>query len=179
MEQKSYIAVVVVDENWAIGKEGDQFVYLPQDLKHFKVITSGGAVLLGRKTLATFPKGAPLPNRTNYILSADPTYQVPNAVVCHSLDMFVQTAPEDTIFVIGGASVYTAMLPQCHTVYVTKISHSFDADCHFPNLDQDPNWEEALSLRGEPLQDKGFTYHFATYRNKILTQTNPQLSTQA
>ena len=138
--------IVAVDQNWAIGKDGDQLVYLSEDLKRFKSLTTGHPVILGRKTLATFPGGRPLKGRRNLILSRN-----------------TEAAPEDS-FVIGGASVYRQLLPWCDTAYVTKIDRAFPADCHFPDLDQDPAWER--TEESAPLEQDGIIYRYVTYRRK-------------
>ena len=93
--------IVAVDKNWVIGKDGDQLIYLSEDLKRFKALTLGHPVILGRKTLSTFPGGRPLKGRPNLILSATPGYQVEGAEVFPNLESLLSCAPEDA-FVIGG-----------------------------------------------------------------------------
>lgn len=153
--------IVAVDKNWAIGKGGDQLCYLKEDLKRFKELTSGHTVILGRKTLATFPGGRPLKNRDNLILSRDPNFRAEGAQVLRDVPTLLAAAPKDS-FVIGGGSVYKALLPYCDTAYVTKIDHAFsDADTFFPNLDADPAWQ-AVSTE-EPLEQDGLVYRYVTY----------------
>lgn len=154
-------AIVAVDENWAIGKEGDQLVYIPEDLKHFKALTTGHAVILGRKTLATFPGGRPLKGRRNLILSRSPDFAPEGAEVFRDPDSLLAAAPEDA-FVIGGASVYELLLDRCDTVYVTKIQHQFPADRYFPNLDRRPEWRAAEE--GPEQEDGGVSFRYVTYR---------------
>ena len=153
--------IVAVDRNWAIGYQNDLLVRISPDLKRFKALTLGHAVLLGRKTLETFPGGRPLPSRPNFILSTDPAYTVEGATVLHSVDEAVTCCPEDA-FVIGGASIYNAMLPHCDTAFVTKIDADFPADVWFPNLDENPAWE--ISEEEPPLTDNGVTFHYVTYK---------------
>lgn len=155
--------IVAVDQNWAIGKDGDQLIYLSEDLKRFKSLTLGHPVILGRKTLATFPGGRPLKGRPNLILSTTPGYQVEGADVFPSLEKLLACAPKDS-FVIGGESVYRALLPYCSTAYITKIHASFSADRFFPNLDQDPDW--ILQDSSEELEQDGVTFHYCTYTRK-------------
>ena len=147
--------IVAVDQNWAIGKDGDQLVYLSEDLKRFKSLTTGHPVILGRKTLATFPGGRPLKGRRNLIPEG--------AEVFRSLEALRAAAPEDS-FVIGGASVYRQLLPWCDTAYVTKIDRTFPADCYFPDLEQDPAWERTEERA--PLEQDGIVYRYLTYRRK-------------
>lgn len=112
--------IVAVDQNWAIGKDGEQLLYLSQDLKRFKALTLGHAVILGRRTLSTFPGGRPLKGRRNLILSTTPGFAPEGGEVYPSLDALLAAAPADA-FVIGGESVYRALLDRCGTAYVTKI----------------------------------------------------------
>ena len=89
--------IVAVDKNWAIGRDGDQLIYIPEDLKHFKALTTGHPVILGRKTLATFPGGRPLKGRRNLILSRDPAFAPEGAEVFPDLDQLLSAAPADSI----------------------------------------------------------------------------------
>ena len=155
--------IVAVDQNWAIGKDGDQLVYLSEDLKRFKSLTTGHPVILGRKTLATFPGGRPLKGRRNLILSRNTDFAPEGAEVFPDVETLRAAAPEDA-FVIGGASVYRHLLPWCDTAYVTKIDRAFPADCHFPDLDQDPAWER--TEESAPLEQDGIIYRYVTYRRK-------------
>ena len=155
--------IVAVDQNWAIGKDGDQLVYLKEDLKRFRTLTSGHTVILGRKTLATFPGGRPLKNRNNLILSRNPQFQVEGAEVFASVEELVQQADGDA-FVIGGASVYEQLLPYCDTAYITKIHAAFPADTYFPDLDKSEEWE--VVEESESLEQDGIAYHYVTYRRK-------------
>ncbi|MBR2935096.1 MAG: dihydrofolate reductase [Oscillospiraceae bacterium] len=155
--------IVAVDENWAIGKGGDQLVYIRADLKRFKDLTTGHPVILGRKTLATFPGGRPLKGRPNLILSATPGYEVEGAQVFADVDSLLAAAPEDSI-VIGGESVYRTLLDRCDTAYVTKIQAAFPADRYFPDLDADPEWEV---VGEEAVQEEdGIRFQYVTYRRK-------------
>ena len=155
--------IVAVDENWAIGKGGDQLVYIRSDLKRFKELTTGHPVILGRKTLATFPGGRPLKGRRNLILSATPGYAVEGAEIFADVNSLMAEAPEDA-FVIGGESVYRTLLDKCDTAYVTKIQAAYPADRYFPDLDADPNWE--IAEQGEMLEEEGVRFSYVTYRKK-------------
>jgi len=154
--------IVAVDRNWAIGKDGDQLVYLSEDLKHFKALTTGHPVILGRKTLATFPGGRPLKGRRNMILSRSPGFAPEGAEVFQNLPALLEAAPEDA-FVLGGASVYAALLDRCGTAYVTRIEASFPGpDCFFPNLDRLPQWH--VTDEGPTLEEQGLRFRYVTYR---------------
>lgn len=155
--------IVAVDQNWAIGYQNNLLVRISADLKRFKALTLGHPVLLGRKTLETFPGGRPLPGRPNFILSHNPDYAVEGATVLHTIADAARRCPEDT-FVIGGESVYRAMLPRCDTAYVTKIHADFPADAWFPDLDALPEW--SVAEEEGPLTDSGVTFRYVTYRRK-------------
>lgn len=135
--------IVAVDKNWAIGKDNKLLVSIPADMKFFRETTKGNVVVMGRKTLESFPQGQPLQKRVNIVISRNKDYQVKDAVVVHSVEEALEEGKkyEGEIYVIGGESIYRAMLPYCQTALVTKIDHAYEADSYFPNLDEDPEWE--------------------------------------
>ena len=136
-------AILAADKNWGIGYNNHLLVSIPSDMKFFRQTTTGKVVVMGRKTLESFPNGMPLKNRTNIVLSGNQNYQVKDAVVVHSEDELMEELEKydpDDIFVIGGESVYRMMLPHCDTVYVTKIDRAFQADTFFPDLDEMDEW---------------------------------------
>ncbi|MDO4632736.1 MAG: dihydrofolate reductase [Eubacteriales bacterium] len=136
--------IVAVDSNWAIGLNNRLLVSIPADMKLFRETTSGKVVVMGRKTLESFPNGLPLKNRTNIVLTRDPEYQVKGAVMVHSLEeLFEELKQYDTedVYCIGGDSIYHLLLPYCDVAHVTKIDHAYEADSFFLNLDEDPEWE--------------------------------------
>lgn len=155
--------IVAVDQNWAIGYRNELLVRVSADLKRFKALTMGHPVLLGRKTLQTFPGGRPLPGRRNFILSADPDCRVEGAEILRSAEEAFDTCPGDT-FVIGGGQVYRAMLDGCDTAYVTKLHAAYPADAWFPDLDADPDW--ALTGEETPLTEGGVTFRYCTYQRR-------------
>ena len=159
------IAIVAVDQNWGIGKDGDQLIYIPEDLKRFKNFTTGNTIILGRKTVATFPGGKPLKNRRNLILSRNPDYRPEGGEVYADLERLMEqvTDPENT-YVVGGASVYNALVHRCDKAYVTKIDAAYPADCWFPNLDEDPDWE--IQEQSEELEHEGVKFRYVNYRRK-------------
>lgn len=154
--------IVAVDQNWAIGRDGDQLVYIPADLKRFQALTMGHAVILGRKTLATFPGGRPLKGRRNLVLSRNPDFAPEGAEVFPDLPALLAAAPEEDSFVIGGESVYRALLDRCDTAYVTRLGAAWPADAWFPNLDEDPRW--TVSEEGPLLEHEGVPFRYVTYR---------------
>ena len=159
--------IVAVDKNWAIGYQNKLLTRIPGDQRFFREVTTGNVVVLGRKTLETFPQGQPLKNRTNIILSTRKDYQVKGAVVVHSIEeLLAELSKYDTerIYIIGGESVYRAMLPYCDTVHVTKIDRSFEADTYFPNLDELPEWEITADSEEQTYFD--LEYVFYKYERK-------------
>lgn len=156
--------IVAADENWGIGQAGGLLTHLPGDMKYFRETTSGKAVIMGRKTLESFPGGRPLKNRTNLVLTANPDYKAEGAVICTSIDEILKAAagfdPEN-LFVIGGGTIYRQFLPFCTKAYVTHIYRSFQADTDFPDLDQDPEW--SLTSQSTREEYEGTAYDFRIY----------------
>lgn len=159
--------IVAVDSNWAIGNKNQLLVRIPADMKMFRNETINKVVVLGRKTLETFPNAKPLPQRQNIVLSTNHNYEVDGAVVVHSIDELMEEIkkyPSEEVYIIGGATVYEAMLPYVDTVFVTKIDHEYEADAFFPNLDTDPDWEVAAESEEQVYFD--ITYAFVRYERK-------------
>ncbi len=159
--------IVAVDKNWGIGNRGELLVSIPKDQKMFRQETTGKVVVLGRKTLDTFPQKQPLPNRTNIILTHDKNYQVKGAIVVHSVEELLSELkkyPSKDIYIIGGESIYQQMLPYCDTAHVTQIDHEYQADAFFPNLDEDPAWE--MTAEGEEETYFDLEYRFVRYNRK-------------
>ena len=159
--------IVNVDKNWAIGNKNKLLVSIPADMKFFRETTTGNVVVMGRKTLESFPNGAPLKNRTNIVLTGNRDYQVKDAVIVHSQDELLEELKKydtEKIYVIGGESIYRMMLPYCDTVYVTKIDRSFQADTFFPNLDEMDEWE--MTEEGEEQTCFDLEYRFTKYERK-------------
>ena len=156
--------IVAVDENWAIGNKNELLIRIPADHKMFRQETTGKVVVLGRKTLETFPGGLPLKNRTNIILSTKKDYEVKDAIVVHSVEELMEELKnyeENQIYIIGGESVYRQMLPYCDTAHVTKIDRSYEADAFFPDLDKDPDWQITAESDEQSYFDT--TYAFLKY----------------
>lgn len=155
--------IVAVDKNWAIGKNNKLMWSIPADMKFFRETTKGNIVIMGRKTLESFPQGQPLKNRVNIVITGNKNYKVKGAVVVHSIEEAVEEAKkyDGEIFVIGGESIYRAMLPYCDTALVTKIDHAFDADTYFPSLDADGEWEMTKISEEQTCFD--LEYYFTVY----------------
>ncbi len=159
-------AIVCVDNNWGIGKDNSLLYHLPPDMKFFKEKTIGNIVVMGLATLKSFPNGQPLKDRVNIVLTRKKDFKLDNVLVCNSLEELFELLKryeKETVFAIGGASIYEQLLPYCDTVYVTKIDSEKFADKFFPNLDKDKNW--VLAKETEMLEYNGLKYKFTTYKN--------------
>ncbi|MBO4901286.1 MAG: dihydrofolate reductase [Lachnospiraceae bacterium] len=161
--------IVGVDKNWAIGNKGKLLVSIPNDMKMFRAETSGKVVVLGRKTLATFPNGAPLKNRTNIILTRDENFTAQDAIIVHSVEELLEEVkkyPPEDVYVIGGDSIYKQLLPYCDTAIVTKSDQAFEADAYFPNLEKDPAWK----MTGESEEQTYFSLEYTFQRWERVAQ---------
>ncbi len=137
-------AIVAVDKNWAIGYQNKLLVSIPADMRFFKQETTGKVVVMGKRTLESFPGGRPLKNRINICLTRDKNFTDPDAIIVHSIDEVLEKVKEyntDDVYVIGGESIYRQLLPYCSLVHVTKIDYAYQADSYFPDLDGMNEWE--------------------------------------
>lgn len=157
-------AIVAVYSDWGIGCGGTQPVVASEDRRHFREITAGAAVVVGRRTLADFPGGRPLKNRANIVLTRQ-DIQIGGALVVHSAaEAAAEAAKYPRAFVIGGESVYRELLPYVGRVYVTKLDARPRSDAFFPNLDADPLWRVADP--GEERREGELTYRFMVYERR-------------
>ncbi len=156
-------AIFHTDNKWGIGKNNELMFSLPKDMKFFRETTMGKIVVMGSKTLLSFPNGKPLKNRVNIVLCPE---DVEGVQTVHNLDeLFAEAGkyPPDDVFVIGGASVYRALLPYCTEALVTKVEEDGGADVFVPDLDADENF--SLIFESEPEEDNGHIIRFCTYKN--------------
>jgi len=157
-------AIVAVYSDWGIGFGGTQPVVVTADRKHFREVTGGSAVIVGRKTLADFPGGRPLKGRRNIVLTRQ-TLDVPGAETAGSVEeALARVQDEPRVFVIGGASVYRAFFPHLTRVFVTKLDARPVSDAFFPDLDANGNWH--IASRSGPLEENGLRYEFLTYERR-------------
>lgn len=157
-------AIVAADEHWGIGKDNKLLVSIPQDMKFFRNETTGKVIIMGRKTLESFPNARPLPNRKNIVLTRDMSYTVKDATVVHSVEealAAVSEYPLDMVYCIGGDSIYSQFLEYCDTVFVTRIGFTYEADAFFPDLDKHPDWKLAGSSDEQTYFD--LEYQFDRY----------------
>lgn len=154
--------IAAVDKNWAIGKNNELLVRIPMDQKFFRETTTGKVVVMGRKTLESFPNGLPLKNRTNIVLTYNPAYQVKDAIVVHSMeDLHRELEKYDTndVYVIGGQKIYEQLLDECDVAHITKIDYAYDADAYFPNLDEKPEWKITADSEEQTYFDLEFYFY--------------------
>ena len=153
--------IVAVYDDWGIGKDGTQPVALSADRKFFRETTKGAMVIVGRKTLADFPGGRPLPNRVNVVMTRQDT-EIADVLICHSPEEAIEIAKTtERAMVIGGGTIYKQMLPYCDTAYITKLDLTPESDTFFPDLDADPAWKLSdVVLAGE---ENGVNYQMCRY----------------
>lgn len=156
--------IVAVYDDWGIGCEGDQPIALSADRKFFRRTTAGSTVIVGRKTVGSFPGQAPLPKRRNILLTRQDV-TIPGFETAHSPEEAVEMCRGDErVFVIGGGTVYRQMLPLCDRAYVTKVHAKPESDTFFPNLDEAPDWELAEIL--QPGEENGIAFEMCLYVRK-------------
>ena len=159
--------IVAQAQNGAIGKDGDLLWHLSGDLRRFKQLTMGHPVVMGRKTWESLPK-RPLPGRRNIVLTQNPDYVADGAEVVHSVNGLFRALhdTDDEVFVMGGAAIYTLLLPFTQKLYVTQVYRDFDGDVHFPTIDMS---EFVMSTLGEPMHDDESGLDFA-YEEYVRTK---------
>ncbi|MCD7981666.1 MAG: dihydrofolate reductase [Clostridiales bacterium] len=159
--------IAAVDRNWAIGLKNRLLVQIPADMKFFRETTTGKVVVMGRKTLESFPNQRPLPNRVNLVLTRDPSYAVKGAVVVHTMDELheeLEKYPSGDIYVIGGESIYRQLIDECDVAHITKINYAYEADAYFPNLDERPEWRITADSEEQTYFD--LEYFFYKYEKR-------------
>jgi dihydrofolate reductase len=160
-------AILSADLNWGIGCGGQLLQRVPEDMKFFRKITAGKVVVMGRETFESLPGRQPLKDRVNIVLSRSADYDDDRLIICRFLDELFNELDKydpDDVFVIGGESIYTQLLPYCSEAYVTRFEKVFKADRHFPNLDTMDNWVLAEESERHFYNDMGF--RFLKYFNK-------------
>lgn len=152
--------VVAISENNAIGKDNQLLWHLPADLKHFKNITTGHTIIMGRKTYDSI--GKPLPNRRNIIITRQKDLNLEGVEVVNSLEEALSLSKdEEEVFIIGGAEIYKQAVAVSHRIYLTRVHQEFEADAFFPELD-DESWEEVEKVDHLPDEKNKFAYTFST-----------------
>lgn len=151
-------AIAAMSENRVIGADNKLPWHLPADLHHFKKLTEGHPVLMGRHTYESI--GHPLPNRCNIIITKDYTFNAPGCVVANSIDCALDSAAySEHVFLIGGASLYEHLMPKVKRIYLTIVHHHFNGDKYFPELNM-AEWEEVSRERHEADEKNPYAYSF-------------------
>ena len=160
--------IVAISENYAIGKAGDLLCHLPNDLKHFKELTTGATVVMGKNTFYSLPR-RPLPNRRNIVLTRDTAFAEQGIEVAHSIDALNSLLlSNESVFIIGGGEVYKQFIPLVDRLYITHIHHIWeDADTFFPIINTNI-WECIEEERHEADDKHAYAYTFATYQRKTI-----------
>ncbi|MEW5893614.1 MAG: dihydrofolate reductase [Pseudomonadota bacterium] len=151
--------IAAMAKNRVIGIANTLPWHLPEDLKHFKALTMGHHIIMGRKTYESI--GRPLPGRTTVIVSRDPDYRVEGCLIAHSIDAAIAACGDDPdIFFVGGAELYRQILPRADRLYLTEIQQEYPGDAYFPAFDSKA-WRE--TARERQVSAAGLAYHFVTY----------------
>lgn len=162
--------IVAIDKNWGIGINGNLLARIPEDMKYFKEKTTGNVIIMGRKTLESFPHGKPLDNRINIVLTRNSELNMEGVTFCNTIDHMldeIKKYGDKEVFVVGGGNVYTQLLPYCDTAYITKINSEFDADTYIENLDKNENW--IICDRKESKNYNGLEFSFNKYCRIVST----------
>lgn len=153
-------AIVAMASNRVIGKDNALPWHLPADFKHFKSVTMGSPIVMGRKTYESI--GRPLPGRRNVVISRDTSYSVEGCDVFHAPEAAIETlSGEEEVFIIGGATLYSLFLPQVQRLYLTVVQAEFDGDTRFPELD-DARWREVAREDHKADDINKYDYSFVT-----------------
>ncbi|MBP7210756.1 MAG: dihydrofolate reductase [Paludibacteraceae bacterium] len=159
------VLIVAMDEMRGIGYKGQLLCYLPNDLKHFKQLTTGHTVIMGRKTYDSLPNGA-LPNRRNIVISRQKDLKIAKCEVVDSLDSaFALCSSDEDVFVIGGASIYSQALAHANRLELTIIDGRFESDVFFPNIDTQI-WRLEKEEKNPADEKHKYSYSFVTYLRK-------------
>lgn len=162
---KSIHAIVAIASDGAIGRQGDLLCHMPADMKHFKEVTMGHSIIMGRKTFESFPR-RPLPGRQNIVITRNTGWQYPGATVAHSLEEAIATAETDTAFIIGGAQVYEQAMPLVEVLHLTLIHARWaTADAFFPTIDM-KEWEEVEREHHASDHRNAYEFDFITLKRR-------------
>ena len=161
------ISILNCDKEYGIGKKNGLLFSLKEDMSFFRKTTLNHVVAMGENTLLSFPGSKPLKNRTNIVLSQDPTHNYEGVINVHSFEEFLRVINEysqkEDVYIIGGASIYRQTLPYVDYVYLTKVDAIGGAEVFFVNIDADERFN--LISESEPIQDGEYQIRFVTYRN--------------
>ena len=156
--------IAAAAKNDALGKDNDLIWHISEDLKRFKRLTSGHAIIMGRKTFESMPKA--LPNRTNIVLTNKKDYQPEGAIVVHTIEDALNLVKDDTQpFIIGGGEIYRLFMPYCDRIELTRVHHNFEADVFFPKIDLN-QWKEIARENIDATKEQPYHYSYITFEKK-------------
>lgn len=162
---KSIQAIVAIAADGAIGRQGELLCHLPADMKHFKEVTMGHSIIMGRKTFESFPR-RPLPGRQNIVITRNASWQYPGVTVAHDLNEAIAAAETDTVFIIGGAQIYELALPLVDVLHLTCIHARWaSVDVYFPALNMD-EWQEVSREHHESDHRNAYEFDFITLKRR-------------
>ena len=159
--------IVAVDKNWAIGYQNKLLISIPEDMRFFRDETTNKVVVMGKRTLQSFPSGRPLKNRVNIVLTKDKKFQADDAIIVHSMEEALEEIKKyksEDVYIIGGAEIYNQFLDYCDVAHITKIDYAYQADTYFPNLDEKEDWIVAAKSDERTYYD--VEYQFFKYVKK-------------
>ena len=158
-------AIVAVASDWAIGRQGELLCHLPADMKHFKEVTMGHSIVMGRKTFESFPR-RPLPGRQNIVITRNRQWQYPGVTVVHSVEEAIAAAETQDVFIIGGADVYAQTLPMVEVLHLTVIHARWAcADAYFPTFDM-TEWQEVEREHHTSDHRNAYEFDFITLKRR-------------
>ena len=159
--------IACASKNWGIGKNNDLLFHLPKDMKFFRETTAKSVVIMGRKTLESFPGQKPLPGRVNIVLSKNSAFSKEGTIDVKTPEEAFRKAkeyPDREAFIIGGGMIYELMLPYCDTALITRVMEDADADTFIHDFENDTEWE--LYSQSDEIDDNGHILRFCEYRRK-------------
>ena len=164
LEKKTITLIAAAAQNDALGKDNDLIWHISEDLKRFKRLTTGHAIIMGRKTFESMPKA--LPNRTNIVLTKNKNYKAEGAVVASTIEEALVLAGEDNQpFIIGGAQIYSLFMDHCNRIELTRVHHDFEADVFFPKIDTN-KWNISKEEFISKTENQPYNYTYITYDKK-------------
>lgn len=156
-------AILCASKNWGIGKGGDLLFHIKADMRFFRSETEGNTVIMGRKTLDSFPGGRPLKNRVNIVLTRDPSFAREGAIAVAGKSEALAEAKRHggDVYIIGGGEIYSLFLEDCDRCLVTRVEAAPEADTFFPDLDESPDWR--VAAESGAFEEDGLKFRFVTY----------------
>ena len=162
MPEKQIAIIVAMAKNRTIGINNTLPWRIPEDLRHFKALTMGHHLIMGRKTFDSI--GKPLPGRTTVVVTRDRSLKIDGCTVVHSLpEAIASCAGDPQVFVVGGEDIYAQLLPLADTLYITEIQQAVEGDAHFPEFDTEA-WREVAREKRSQTEPQPLEYHFVTYQ---------------